>query len=470
MQNFEFLGPNYFLSNKISQELFHQVAQSLPIVDYHNHLNVVHLATNNEFATIGELWVSSDPYKHRAMRINGVPEKYISGDGTDKEKFMFWAKTLPKTMGNPLFHWSYIELHKVFGINAILTESTAESIWNICNEQLQDSKFAAIPLLENWNIDTLCTSDYWFDDLSLHKKASSQAKFTVLPSLRSDIANNISLWKRHRFIENLSIIYKKEIRSLFDFQSALQKQLHYFKENGSKLSDHALDSGFVFIPTSESVAETLFMNWITNESLTNPEIIQLQSYILTFLGKEYAKLGWTMQLHIGAQRHTSSRLRYLAGSSGGFAGIGQTADIASICSFLDVLESDNGLPNVILYTLNPSDNQTFATLTGSFSQDGKVGKIQFGPAWWYNDHFDGIKSNLLSIANYSLLSQFVGMTTDSRSILSFSRHEYFRRILCNIVGEWVNKGLLPYDMDVLKELITAVCYSNSKQMITNGKE
>lgn len=469
MQNSGFLGENYFLSNKVSEELFHQVAHSLPIVDYHNHLNVVHLAINITFNNIGELWVSKDPYKHRAMRINGVPEKYISGDSTDKEKFMHWANTLPKTMGNPLFHWSCIELDKVFGIKKILTESTAESIWNNCNEQLQDSKFAAIPLLENWNIDTLCTSDYWFDDLSLHKKASSQAKFNLFPSLRSDIANNVSLWKRHNFIENLSIIYKKEINSLTDFQSALHKQLHHFKENGCKLSDHALDSGFVFVPTPESVAAPLFKAWITNQSLTNSEIIQLQSYILTFLGKEYAKLDWTMQLHIGAQRHTSSRLRKLAGSSGGFAGIGNAADIASICSYLDVLESEDGLPNIILYTLNPSDNEAFASLTGSFSQDGKPGKIQFGPAWWYNDHFEGIKSNLLTIANYSLLSRFVGMTTDSRSILSFSRHEYFRRILCNIVGEWVNKGLLPNDMDLLKELITTVCYTNSKQMITNGK-
>jgi glucuronate isomerase len=469
MQNVEFLGSNYFLSNAISEVLFHEIAHPLPIVDYHNHLNVSHLATNNSFNNIGELWVSSDPYKHRAMRINGVPEKYISGDATDKEKFMYWAKTVPKTIGNPLFHWSYIELEKVFGIKTILNESNAESIWNSCNEQLKDHRFSAIPLLENWNIDTLCTSDYWFDDLSLHKKASSQAKFTVLPSLRSDIANNINLWKKHKFIESLSATYQKEITTLTDFQSALSRQLLDFGENGCQLSDHSLDGGFEYIPTSESVANRLFETWMSTQSLSNLEIVQLQSYLLTFLGKEYAKLGWTMQLHIGAQRHTSSRLRTLAGSSGGFAGIGQTADIASICSFLDILECENSLPNVILYTLNPSDNEAFATLTGSFSQDGKVGKIQYGPAWWYNDHFEGIKSNLLSVANYSLLSQFVGMTTDSRSILSFSRHDYFRRILCNIVGEWVMEGLLPNDEALLKELITAICYTNSKQMITNGK-
>jgi glucuronate isomerase len=470
MQNFEFLGSNYFLSNKVSEELFHQIAQPLPIVDYHNHIDVVHLATNKKFANIGELWVSNDPYKHRAMRINGVPEKYITGDSTDKEKFMHWAKTLTKTMGNPLFHWSYLELEKVFGIKKILSQSTADFIWNSCNEQLQDSKFTAIPLLERWNVDTLCTSDYWFDDLSLHHKASSISKFKVFPSLRSDIANNVSLWEKFNFIENLSMIYQNEINTLTDFQFALHKQLHYFNEKGCKLSDHALDAGFVFIPTSEAEAAPLFKTWITNQSLNYREIIQLQSYILSFLGQEYAKLGWTIQLHIGAQRYTSSKLRTLAGSSGGFAGIGNSADIASICSFFDVLDSDESLPNVILYTLNPSDNESFATLTGSFSQDGKACRIKFGPAWWYNDHFNGIKDNLLSVANYSLLSQFVGMTTDSRSILSFSRHDYFRRILCNIIGEWVNKGLLPNDMGLLKELITSICYTNSKQMISNGKD
>jgi glucuronate isomerase len=469
MQKAEFLGSNYFLSNSISEVLYHQVAALLPIVDFHNHLNVAHLANNSSFKSIAELWVTNDPYKHRAMRINGIPEKYISGNGTDKEKFMSWAKTVPKTIGNPIFHWSCIELQKVFGIKTVLTESNAESIWNQCNDQLQDSSFASIPLLNKWNVEAICTSDYWFDDLSLHQKASSQSKVRVLPSLRSDIANNIGLWKKHQFIENLSAVYQNEIYSLTDFQLAIQKQLQYFNQNGCQLSDHALDAGFVFVPTSEARATTLFKTWMSLQSLSNEEIIQLQSYILTFLGREYANLGWTMQLHIGAQRYTSTRLRTLAGSSGGFAGIGQAANISSICSFLDTLDVDNSLPKVILYTLNPSDNQTFATLTGSFSQDGIQSKIKFGPAWWYNDHFDGIKTNLLAIANYSLLSQFVGMTTDSRSILSFSRHDYFRRILCNIVGEWVIEGLLPNDEDLLKELITAICYTNSKQMITNGK-
>lgn len=463
----EFLGDKYFLSNKISETLFFQIAQPLPIVDYHNHININDLANNKVFDNISQLWIINDPYKHRAMRINGVPEKYISGDASDKEKFIYWAKTVPKTMGNPLFHWSYLELNQVFGVQKILTESTAEEVWNTCNDQLQKKNFTAIPLLEMWNVDALCTSDNWFDDLSLHKKASSQAKFNAYPSLRSDNAVNIKMWKDTKFLSKLTEFTSIEIVDLSDFQSALKKQLDYFNINGCKLSDHAIDAGFLFTPISESKASILFKNWVFKKELTNDEIVQLQSYILTFLGKEYAKLGWTMQLHIGAHRHTSARLRNLAGAAGGYSAIGATANISSICSFLDTLELQQGLPKVILFTLNPSDNEAFATLTGSFSQDNTSSKIKFGPAWWYNDHFDGIKSNLLAIANYSLLSQFIGMTTDSRSILSFSRHDYFRRILCNIIGEWVEEGLLPNDMELLGDLITSICFTNSKKMITN---
>lgn len=464
----EFLGEKYFLSNKVSETLFFQIAQPLPIVDYHNHINISDLANDTVFNNLSQLWITNDPYKHRAMRINGIPEKYISGDGSDKEKYIYWVKTFSKTMGNPLFHWSYLELNKVFGIDKLLTESSAEEIWDICNSQLQSKNCTAIPLMEMWNVDSLCTSDNWFDDLSLHGQASSQAKFNVNPSLRSDNAVNIHMWEDTKFLSKLTEFTNIEVLDLSDFQSALIKQLDHFNNKGCKLSDHAIDAGFLYSPISETTAAVLFKNWVYKKELTNDEIVQLQSYILTFLGKEYSKLGWTMQLHIGAHRHTSTRLRNLAGAAGGYSAIGKTADISSLCLFLDTLELQGGLPNVILFTLNPSDNEAFATLTGSFSQDNTSSKIKFGPAWWYNDHFDGIKSNLLSIANYSLLSQFIGMTTDSRSILSFSRHEYFRRILCNIVGEWVEEGLLPNDMDLLNELITSICYTNSKKMITNG--
>ncbi|RUT67983.1 glucuronate isomerase [Flavobacterium cupreum] len=463
----EFLGPNYFLESPTAVFLFHEIAQALPIVDYHNHINVSHLASNKKFSNIAELWVCSDPYKHRSMRINGVAEHYISGAASDEEKFFHWAKTFPKTMGNPLFHWSYLELKNIFGIQELLTEESAPRIWDTCNRLLEQDDFSARALMEKYNVETFCTSDNWFDDLKVHKEASLGSKFTVLPSLRCDLALHTDSWESSQFLQQLSQHSSISIDGFSDFKAALRFQLDYFHENGCRLADQALDAGFTFKIVSEQKAAELFAKVLDHKELSFEEKTQLQCFILLFLGGEFASLGWTMQLHVGAQRYTSSRLRSMAGAAGGYASIGSAACITSICSLLDRLEQNNSLPNTLLFTLNPSDNEAFATLTGSFAQDGMPGKIQFGPAWWFNDHIEGIKSQLLASANYSLLSRFVGMTTDSRSILSFSRHDYFRRILCNIIGDWVEKGLLPKDNIYLKELITDICYTNSKKMISN---
>ncbi|MHC0442519.1 glucuronate isomerase [Flavobacterium sp. 3-210] len=467
MSNFNFLGQDYFLENPTAAFLFHEIAQKLPIVDYHNHINANHLASNKKFSNIAQLWVCNDPYKHRAMRINGIAERNISGDASDKEKFMAWARTFPKTMGNPLFHWSYLELKNIFGIEELLTEESAERIWRRCNELLQEDEFSARSLMERFNVDTLCTSDNWFDDLTVHKSASGNSNFTVLPSLRSDLALQIDAWESAGFLQNLSKHSGIAINNYADFKSAIQFQLDHFHINGCRLADQALDSGFIFVEVTDNDASQLFDLILNKKTLSVEEKQQLQSHILVVLGAEFASRKWTLQLHIGAQRYTSSRLRNLAGAAGGYASIGSCAAIASICSFLDTLEQHNRLPNILLFTLNPSDNEAFATLTGSFAEDGTPGKVQFGPAWWFNDHIEGIRSQLLASANYSLLSRFVGMTTDSRSILSFSRHDYFRRILCNIIGEWVEKGLLPKNDLYLKELITDICYNNSKIMISN---
>jgi glucuronate isomerase len=464
----EFINDNFLLENEVSRSLFHTVAKDLPIIDYHNHIDPLHLAQDKTFDNIAELWVTGDPYKHRAMRINGIAEKDITGSTTDQERFRFWAKTVPKTLGNPLFHWSCLELKRVFGIDEILTESSARRIWDMCNSQLQKKDFTAAQIMKGWNVEALCTSDDWFQDLSVHKEASLKTGFSVLPSLRADAALNFSSWNTTDFLDKLSEITNITISQLEDFQRALVDRLEYFGNNGCRLSDHALNAGFVFEICPEDKAKKLFRSVLDGIQLSTREDVQLQSFILGFLGKEYDKLGWTMQLHIGAQRNTSSRLQKLAGGAGGYAGIGKTADIASICSFFDFLEKGGGLPGIILYTLNPNDNEAFATLTGSFSEDGKPGKIQFGPAWWYNDHFNGIENQLLTISNYGLLSRFIGMTTDSRSLLSFSRHEYFRRIACNMIGKWVERGHLPKDDGLLTELIKNISYTNSKNLILDG--
>lgn len=468
--NKSFIHDNFLLENEMAQSLFHEVAKNLPIVDFHNHINPHHLASNKMYNNIGELWVNEDPYKHRAMRINGLFENTITGKETsDKDKFNAWASTLPKTMGNPLFHWSCIELKRVFEIDELLTPLSAERIWNSCNLKLKEKSFSANHIMQRWNVDAICTSDSLCDDLSVHKLASLKSGFTVLPSLRADEALDIDNWKTSNFLVQLSQSNKREIKTLEDLKSALHDRLVYFNNHGCKLSDHALNSGFTYQYCPDEKAASIFVNIIANKPISTSETIQFQSYLLIFLGKSYSNFGWTMQLHIGAYRTTSSRLRTLVGPAGGFATIGRAANIESICSFLDYLEKDGALPSVILFTLNPADNEALATLTGSFAEDGKPGKVQFGPAWWYNDHLTGIQDQLMAVSNYGLLSRFVGMTTDSRSILSFSRHEYFRRILCNMVGNWVEKGLFPMDEKILQELITDISYTNSKKIISNEK-
>ncbi len=462
----QFLDDNFLLTNKTAQNLFHAVAKDLPIVDFHNHLNPVHLATNKRFDNLAQLWVNEDPYKHRAMRINGIAEAGITGGVSDKEKFDNWVKTISKTIGNPLFHWSCLELKRIFGIDEILTEKNADDIWNRCNEQLQNEGFGALDILQKWKAEIVCTSDDLTDDLAPHKMATQNGPIKALPSLRGD---SIVAFDSHSrgWMEKLSG-QVGAIKNLEDYKQALLQKLNDFQEAGCKLADHSLDAGFAFSIRSESRAARLFDNFLNGIALTRVDIVLLKSHLLVFLGTEYCRRGWVLQLHIGAQRFTSSRLRQLAGAAGGYAGIGKTCDIESLCSFLDAMEQQEHLPRTILYTLNPADNAAFATLTGSYAEDGVAGKIQFGPAWWYNDHYEGIKQHLITLSSYGLLSHFVGMTTDSRSLLSFSRHEYFRRILCNLIGKWVEEGELPDDQNLISQLIKDISYNNSLKFIFNG--
>ncbi len=462
----KFLDPDFLLDNRIAEELYRNAASGLPITDYHNHLDPVSLADNKRYETIADLWVVSDPYKHRAMRINGIPEHYVSGKAAPKEKFLQWAKTLPKTLGNPLFHWSCAELKYVFGIDEVLNESNAGSIWNRCNEQLTERSLSIRDILKLWKTETVCTSDDLTDDLSQHVKASRHDDgLKVLPSLRGDSVIAFDAPSYPAWREKLSEHYG-HINGLVDYLDAIACRLDIFKEAGCRLADHSLDAGFTFALPTEKEADRIFEKHKSGKPLSPDELQALQSHILVFLGTEYAERGWTLQLHIGAQRYTSSRLRAVAGSAGGYACIGSACDVASLCRFLDALEQRNGLPDMILYTLNPADNAVLATLTGSFAQDNKAGKIQFGPAWWYNDFLDGIRQQLTALSGYGLLSCFVGMTTDSRSVLSFSRHDYFRRILCNMIGAWAEKGLVPDDRPLLEQMVKDISYRNAERMIS----
>lgn len=467
-----FLDQNYLLTNKISEDLYHSVAEGLPIIDFHNHLIPEYLSSNKKYNSLGELWVTGDPYKHRAMRIHGVPEDGITGSANDKEKYLNWVQTFPKTIGNPLFDWSCMELKRVFGINEILTERNAEEIWEHCNSLLQKEEYSSLYLLKKWHVELLCTSDDLLDNLNFHTHATnSEFGIRVLPSLRGDSIINFDSVSFSGWLAKLEEKSGINVTGLDQYKIAIVKCLDDFNERGCLLADHSLDAGFKFEFNTGLNPELLFKQLLSGEALTNIESYALKNYFLLFLGGEYSKRKWILQLHIGAQRFTSTRLREMVGPAGGYATIGETCDLTGLCCFLDLLEQKNQLPDIILYTLNPADNAAFATLTGSFSEDGKSGKIQFGPAWWYNDHYNGIKQHLQTLSVYGLLGHFIGMTTDSRSVLSFSRHEYFRRILCDEIGSLVENGRLPNDRDLLETLIKDVSYYNIKRSIysRNGK-
>jgi len=462
----QFNHSNFYLQGPMAEELYHHYAENLPVLDFHSHLNPVDLATNKSFSNLAEAWIINDPYKHRAMRICGVNERGITGEASAEEKFMNWANTLPKTLGNPLYMWSALELKRIFGIDKFLSGKNAMEIWEAGNRQLQLEGFGSTDILRKFNVETVCTSDDLLDDLTSHQQANGKYNIRLLPSLRSDSVLAFDQLSFKNWFDKLQSRQYHRINNLDDYKAAIVTEMKRFAGSGCRLADHSLDSGFVFKKdVSEEKATRIFKKWLDENILDDEGIICLKNHLLLFLAGEYARLNWIMQLHIGALRFTSSRLRLLAGPAGGYATIGGTCDITGLCIFFDGLEKREYLPKIILYTLNPADNEAFATLTGSFSEDGVPGNIQFGPAWWYNDHFDGIRKQLTALCGYGTLSQFIGMTTDSRSVFSFSRHEYFRRVLCNLIASWVNKGNLPDDMEQLGELVQNLAYFNSKRWI-----
>lgn len=456
---------DFLLMNDYGKQLYHRVAASLPVIDPHNHVDPAALATNKEFENIYRLWVQHDPYKHRAMRICGVAEKLITGDAPDYEKFLAWAACFQNTIGNPLFHWSCMELKELFGIEEILTPANAKEIWEKANSYLSQEGFTSVNILKRFNVALLCTSDDLLDSLEHHIALSKQDVITCLPSLRSDsiIAFNSPAFVS--WLNKLRSITGIEVTGLTSYKTAISNRLDFFDNTGCLLSDHSLDSGFTFVPTEPVAAATLFDRLLKQETLNEEEVIQLQSNVLTFLGEEYHRRQWKMQLHMGAHRYTSTRLRNKVGPAGGYTCIGNTVNVSSLALFLDELDKMESLPKTILYTLNPNDNAVFASLTGSYSEDGVQGKIQYGPAWWYNDHYEGIMQQLNALISYGLLSTSIGMTTDSRSILSMVRHQYYRRILCNLIGSWVEEGKIPGDWQMLSALVSNISYYNIKSWI-----
>ncbi|MDR2117550.1 MAG: glucuronate isomerase [Planctomycetaceae bacterium] len=453
-----FPDEHFLLHSQSAERLYYEFAKDQPIIDYHNHLDAVGIAANRRAENIAELWLLTDPYKHRAMRLAGVPEMLITGKTSPKEKFLQWATVFPKTIGNPLFHWSCLELKYCFDIDEILNVSNAESIWQECNNIIRNIRRGELDWLRFWNVESLCTSDEPLNSLASHQFVSKNS-LQLLPSLRGDsllLTNIRNDWFDH--------IYS--VRSLDDYCNIIVDRIDTFDNAGCRLADHSLDNGFRFVSVKKEDAKQIFIQFKQGQMLPEEETA-LHSFLLRFLCNEYKKRHWTLQLHIGAVRQTSDRLRRLTGQTGGYACMGNSVDIVSLCRLFNSLEGENQLPNIILYTLNPSDNAVLATLCGSFTEDGIAGKIRFGPAWWYNDFDDAIRRHLTDLAGYSLLSNFPGMTTDSRSVLSFSRHDYFRRILCNWLGERIGHGEIPDNDELLVPLLESLCAGNARSLLVS---
>ncbi len=401
-----FINDDFMLKNETAKKLYHEFAKDLPIIDYHCHIPPEKIAENYKFKNAYDLFLGGDHYKWRLMRSNGIDEEYITGNADDFEKWKMFAKTVPLMIGNPMYHWTHLELKRYFGVDKTLSEKTAEEIWEQVNDCLKKDEFTAQGLVKMSNVETICTTDNPYDDLKYHKRLKD-FDVQILPTFRPDLSN---------------------------IKSDITDRMDYFYENGCKLSDHAVDG-------------------------INDDIIEK----LVFLGEEYAKRGWTMQLHIGAMRNNNTRMFEKLGADTGFDSVNDFEIAQGISKLLNALEMKDRLPKTILYTLNPKDNYVLGTMLGNFQKAPTPGKIQFGSGWWFNDNRDGMEEQLKALANLGLLSRFVGMLTDSRSFVSYPRHEYFRRIFCNLIGRWVEDGEYPDDSEMLKEIVEGVCYKNAKE-------
>ncbi len=464
-----FINENFLLNNKVAIELYHDYAKEMPIFDYHCHLNPQEIAENKKYKNITEIWLGGDHYKWRAMRTNGVEEKYITGDADDKDKFLKWAETIPNCIGNPLYHWTHLELKTYFGINKLLCPETAEEIWKKCNDLLQKDEFSARALIARSNVKVLCTTDDPADSLEYHRIIANNKNFNVkvLPAFRPDKSFNIERDGFKEWIEKLAQVVGFKITEFSSLTEALSQRIDYFHGVGCRISDHALDVVMYeecrgTARRAHEEADIIFKKALSGEQLSAIEIRKFKTQIMLFLGKKYAKLNWVMQLHIGAMRNNNSKMMQKLGPDTGYDAIADELVAGPLSKFLDKLELTNELPKTILYSLNPRDNEVLGTLIGCFQGQGIAGKMQFGSGWWFNDQKDGMLRQMTALANLGLLSKFIGMLTDSRSFLSYTRHEYFRRILCNLLGAWVTNGEVPHDVQLLGKMVQDICFNNAK--------
>ena len=460
----QFMDKDFLLNTKAARELFHDAAEHCPIIDYHCHLNPREIYEDIRYENITQVWLGGDHYKWRLMRSAGVPEKYITGDASDYEKFEKYAEVLGKAIGNPLYHWSHLELRRFFGYDGILNQKTAPEVWKIANEKLQQEGYSSRGLIMMSHVDTICTTDDPVDSLEWHEKLDADKRFpvTVLPAWRPDKAMNIEKPTWTDYIAQLEKAAGMAIHSFADMKKALHNRLDFFAAHGCTLSDHALNY-VMYAPADEAKVEKIFADRLAGVIPGAEEEVTFKFAFMTAMAEEYTRRDWVMQLHYGCRRDNNPVMFKKMGPDTGFDCVDNTAPSTQTAAFLGYLEEKECLPKTILYSLNTCDNAAIDSILGCFQNERAVGRIQHGSAWWFNDHFDGMTEQIRSLGSLGYLAGFVGMLTDSRSFLSYPRHEYFRRILCRIFGEWVEEGFFPEDMDTLKEIVSDISYGNAKR-------
>ena len=459
-----FMNRDFLLTTETARALYHDVAAKCPIIDYHCHIQPREIWEDACYENITQVWLGADHYKWRLMRAAGVPEEYITGGASDWEKFEKWAAVLERAIGNPLYHWSHLELRRFFGYEGVLGSKTAREVWELCARKLAEPGYGVRGLIGRSNVETICTTDDPVDSLEWHQKLAKDPSFptAVLPAWRPDRAMNLEKPDYGEYLSKLSECSGVRIDSFAALKDALRVRMAFFAENGCRLSDHALSRVF-YAPAAEAEVEAIFERRLSGALVRDSEQAKFKTAFMLFAAREYRRMDWTMQLHYGCVRDNNPTMFRRLGPDSGYDAIDNFAPSAEAAAFLGALEDTRELPRTILYSLNPADNPVIDALCGCFQSDEAVGKLQHGSAWWFNDHFDGMVDQLRSLASIGSLGGFVGMLTDSRSFLSYPRHEYFRRILCRLIGEWVEQGMFPKDLDLLAEIVRGVSADNARR-------
>ena len=459
-----FMTEDFLLQTETAKKLYIEHAAEMPIFDYHCHLPPQQVGDDVQFENITQAWLAGDHYKWRGMRTNGIEEKYITGDASDREKFQKWAETVPYTLRNPLYHWTHLELKRYFGIDELLTPENADSIYDKASAMLNSPDFTTRNMMRRMNVKAVCTTDDPTDTLEHHQKITTDGfEIKVLPTWRPDkgmAPENIDA--QNTWIDKLAEITDIDITTFADYTEALEKRHTFFHENGCRLSDHGLSAAVADFSASKAEMDSIFSKIRKQQKLTTKEIVQFKSVMMLTFARMDHQRGWVQQLHLGPMRNNNTRMFNAIGPDAGFDSIGDYMTAEPLSRFLDELDKADQLPKTILYNLNPRDNEVMATMIGNFQGGGVPGKMQFGSGWWFLDQKDGMEKQIEALSNMGLLSRFVGMLTDSRSFLSYPRHEYFRRILCNILGNDIENGLIPNDLNWVGQMVEDISFNNAK--------